>query len=71
VLDLADEQPDDAITGEVPVVAQSPTEAEEPVSGEEVELEAQVASDYRPGSDEQFETKLESWVSSSEPQRRW
>jgi DivIVA domain-containing protein len=71
VLDLVDEQSDEAVTGEVPVVTQSSAGPVQPGAGEESELEAEAAPEIRPGSKEQFETKLESWVSSSEPQRRW
>jgi DivIVA domain-containing protein len=71
VVDLVDDQSDDAITGEVPVVTQSATGVVQSGAGEEPELETEAAPEMHPGSQDQFETRLESWVSSSEPQRRW
>jgi DivIVA domain-containing protein len=71
IVDLVDEQSDDAVTGEVPVVAPSSAAAMEPEWGEETELETEAAPEMRSGSGNQFETKLESWVSNPEPQRRW
>ncbi len=71
VVDLVDEQSDDAVTGEVPVVTQSSAGVLQPEAGEESELETEAGPEVQPGSVDQFETKLESWVSSSEPQRRW
>jgi DivIVA domain-containing protein len=71
VVDLVDEQSDDAITGEVPVVAQSSAGLMQPGAAEEPELETEAAPEINSGSDDRFETRLESWVSSSEPQRRW
>ena len=71
VVDLVDEQSDDAVTGEVPVVTQSSAGLMQPGAAEEPELETEAAPEVNPGSDDRFETRLESWVSSSEPQRRW
>jgi DivIVA domain-containing protein len=71
VVDLVDEQADDAITGEVPVVTRSSAGDVQSGAGEEPELETEAEAEIHPGSDDQFETKLESWVSSSEPNRRW
>jgi DivIVA domain-containing protein len=71
VVDLVDEPSDDAVTGEVPVVTQSSAGLMQPGAAEEPELETEAAPEVNPGSDDRFETRLESWVSSSEPQRRW